>query len=157
MKCPCIFYLFMCYSGVFLCFKYIFNSNCCCRATTTVVILQHLSSKLKFSVLCGRSRFCRRLVPKTYGQIRKAYLIGLAAKKVMWNHCMQITIAKIHGECTRAVTLTIDILPFGTKLDFPDLDGIWRLSYEELCHLYAFIILFVTSRFSNYKLMEPPL
>ena len=62
-------------------------------------------------------------------------MIRLAAKKVIENHFMKIAIRKIHGERTRAVTLTRHIA-FWIKIGQPDLDGIRCLNYEDLCHSY---------------------
>ena len=54
-----------------------FSTVGCYWATITVVVFHCLSSKLKFSVPFSHSEFCRRLLPETCGQNRKAVLIRL--------------------------------------------------------------------------------
>ena len=127
----------------------VFDNNGCYRATTRAVVFHWIS--LYHLV----SQFCRRLFPQNnYGETRKVFLIRLAAKKAIQNHCTKMTIGRIHGEGTRAVSLTRQIA-FWNKTGPPDLYAAWRLSYEDLCHSYDFVHAVITLSVAT-NLLNPP-
>ena len=96
-------------------------SNGCYRATVKLVVFKRLLSTLKFSAAFDHSGSCRRQLPKTDDQTRKDILMRLAAKKMISNHCTQVTIGNsIHAERMGAVILTRHI-SFWSNIGPPDL------------------------------------